>query len=114
MMMMIMTTMTMLALLLTASDGVAAAAQIHPGLVKTALMGNSEFYGKGEDEDRRSFRQAMRMLPITSTPQDVAQAIYNAVVTKQKDVVLGLPFAAAANAYKLTGLNPSALPFITR
>ena len=59
----------------------------------------------------RVFRQLLRALPVAQTPAEVADAIYNCAASKRDEVVVGLPFAAAAQAYSWTGLNPSAMPF---
>mmetsp|Transcript_17116 Transcript_17116/g.36961 ORF Transcript_17116/g.36961 Transcript_17116/m.36961 type:complete len:355 (+) Transcript_17116:160-1224(+) len=87
-------------------------AQVHPGLVKTNLMERAQFFGKEHQDDRKSFRQQLRALPLSQTPQEVADAIYNAAQTKQEDIVVGLPFAAAAEAFRFTGVNVTALPFM--
>lgn len=58
------------------------------------------------------FLLQIRNLPFSQTPQEVAEAIYNAYMTKQNEVTVGLPFAMAANAFRLTGANVSALPFL--
>lgn len=84
---------------------------VQPGIVKSSLMERSAFYGKDSEEDRRVFRQLLRALPVAQTPAEVAEAIYNCATSKQDEVVVGLPFAAAAHAYSWTGLNPSSVPF---
>lgn len=85
--------------------------QVHPGVVKSNHLERTTFYGGTDEADeRRAFRQAVRALPISQTPQEVADAIYNAAATKQNDVVVGMPFAMADLAYRMTGLNPTALP----
>ena len=58
------------------------------------------------------FMMQIRNLPFSQTPQEVAEAIYDAYMTKQNEVTVGLPFAMAANAFRLTGANVSALPFL--
>ncbi|KXZ51855.1 hypothetical protein GPECTOR_11g293 [Gonium pectorale] len=84
---------------------------VQPGLVKSNLMERAAFYGRSAEEDRKSFRQMLRSLPVAQTPAEVADAVYSCVTSKANEVAVGLPFAAAAQAYKLTGLNPSAVPF---
>ncbi|GLC60047.1 hypothetical protein PLESTB_001567500 [Pleodorina starrii] len=84
---------------------------VQPGLVKSNFMERAAFYGKNGEEDRRSFRQMLRSLPMAQSPSEVAEAVYSCVTAKSGEVSVGLPFAAAAQAYKLTGLNPSAVPF---
>ncbi|KAG2434534.1 hypothetical protein HYH02_012201 [Chlamydomonas schloesseri] len=84
---------------------------VQPGLVKSNFMERAAFYGKSGEEDRRSFRQLLRGLPISQTPAEVADAVYNCAASKSNEVSVGLPFAAAAQAYKFVGLNPSAVPF---
>jgi hypothetical protein len=82
-------------------------------MVKSNMMERSEFYGAASGEDRRQWTQALRSLPLTQTPEEVAGAIYGAVVGRQADVVVGVPFAAAAQAYQVVGFNPSAaLPLV--
>ncbi|GIL79044.1 hypothetical protein Vretifemale_8448 [Volvox reticuliferus] len=84
---------------------------VQPGLVKSNFMERAAFYGKNGEEDRRSFRQMLRSLPIAQSPGEVAEAIYDCVTSKSNEVSVGLPFSAAVQAYKFTGLNPSAVPF---
>ncbi len=36
--------------------------QVHPGLVKSNFMERAEFYGKDSVEERKSFRQLVRLL----------------------------------------------------
>ncbi|GAX82432.1 hypothetical protein CEUSTIGMA_g9860.t1 [Chlamydomonas eustigma] len=88
--------------------------QVHPGLVKSNFMERAEFYGKDSVEERKSFRQLVRSLPFSQTPQEVADAIYNAYMTKSDQVLVGLPFAAADTAFWLTRTNISALPLINQ
>lgn len=78
--------------------------------MKSNHLERTTFYGKEPSEERRTFRQTVRALPISQTVQEVADAIYNAAATKQNDVMVGAPFAAADVAYRMTGLNPLALP----
>jgi hypothetical protein len=40
------------------------------------------FYGKDSEEDRKSFRSNVRMMPITQSSQEVADAIYNCAANK--------------------------------
>ncbi|KAG2491026.1 hypothetical protein HYH03_010474 [Edaphochlamys debaryana] len=84
---------------------------VQPGLVRSNFMERAAFYGKNGEEDRRSFRQMVRSLPLAQTPAEVADAIYSCAVSKSNEVSVGLPFAAAVQAYKFVGLNPSAVPF---
>lgn len=59
-------------------------------------------------------RQIVRALPISQMPLEVAEAVFAISVGKQNDIIVGLPFAAAATANQVTGLNPfaSPLPFM--
>jgi hypothetical protein len=41
---------------------------------------------------------------------EVADSVYAIVVGKQNDMIVGLPFAAAAAAHQVTGFNPFASP----
>lgn len=54
----------------------------------------------------------IRSLPFAQTPAEVADCIFDASRTKQNEVVVGLPFAAADMAFRLTGANVSAFPFL--
>ncbi|GFR42692.1 hypothetical protein Agub_g3614 [Astrephomene gubernaculifera] len=84
---------------------------VQPGLVRSNLMERAAFYGRNSEEDRRSFRQMLRTLPMAQSPGEVAEAIWGCVASRSPEVAVGLPFAAAAQAYRLTGINPSATPF---
>ncbi|KAG1667619.1 hypothetical protein FOA52_001673 [Chlamydomonas sp. UWO 241] len=86
--------------------------QVYPGLVKSNFMERAEFFGPNAEEERRAFRQQIRSLPFSQTPAEVADAIFDASRTKQTNVVVGLPFMAADAAFRLTGANVSALPFL--
>ena len=85
--------------------------QVFPGLVKTNHLERTTFYGPDSSEERRQFRQLVRALPLSQTPQEVADAVYGISTTKQNDVIVGVPFAAAAAANQFTGFNPFAMPF---
>ena len=50
--------------------------------MKTNHMERTMFYGKDSEEDRKSFRSNVRMMPITQSPQEVADAIYNCAANK--------------------------------
>eukprot|EP00200_Dunaliella_tertiolecta_P006321 CAMPEP_0202358458 /NCGR_PEP_ID=MMETSP1126-20121109/12117_1 /ASSEMBLY_ACC=CAM_ASM_000457 /TAXON_ID=3047 /ORGANISM="Dunaliella tertiolecta, Strain CCMP1320" /LENGTH=358 /DNA_ID=CAMNT_0048951623 /DNA_START=126 /DNA_END=1202 /DNA_ORIENTATION=- len=84
--------------------------QVYPGVVKSNHLERTTFFGKDVDEERRSFRQTVRALPISQTPAEVADAVYAITVGKQNDIIVGLPFAAAAAANQVTGFNPFASP----
>ncbi len=45
--------------------------QVHPGVVKSNHLERTTFYGKEPLEERKSFRQTVRALPISQTPQEV-------------------------------------------
>lgn len=81
-------------------------------MVKSNSMERTEFYGHNAEDDRRNFRQVMRVPMISQSTQQVADAIYDAVTSKRSESVVGLPFAVAAQAYNMTGINVSALPFM--
>eukprot|EP00798_Chlamydomonas_sp_ICE-L_P011715 gene11715-34442_t len=87
--------------------------QVHPGIVKSNHMERTTFFGKESQEDRKNFRSTVRMLPLSQSPQEVADAIYNCATTKADDVTVGMPFAAAAEAFRHTGINMATLPFIS-
>lgn len=53
----------------------------------------------------------LRALPMAQAPAEVAEAIYSCTRSKSNEVSVGLPFAAAAQAYRFTGINASAVPF---
>ena len=86
--------------------------EVHPGIVKTNSMERTEFYGATSDADRKSFRQVLRTPMVAQLPAEVAEAIYGAVISRQSEAVVGLPFAMAAAAYQATGINVSAMPFM--
>lgn len=86
--------------------------QVHPGLVKSNFMERAEFFGQNAEDERRSFRQTVRSLPFSQTPQEVADTIFNCYASKQGEAMVGLPFMAAGAAFRMTGLNVSAVPFL--
>lgn len=45
--------------------------QVYPGVVKSNHLERTTFYGKDVNEERRNFRNMVRMLPIAQTPQQV-------------------------------------------
>lgn len=83
---------------------------VHPGAVKSNFMERSTFFGKDSVEDRRVFRQVLRALPIAQTPAEVAESVFACANYKQAEITVGLPFAAVAEAYRFTGINPSSVP----
>eukprot|EP00955_Chlamydomonas_euryale_P064584 359018-Chlamydomonas_euryale.AAC.1 len=89
-----------------------ATRQVYPGLVKSNFMERAEFFGSNKEEERRAFRQQIRSLPFSQTPAEVADCVFDASRTKQHNVVVGLPFMAADAAFRFTGANISALPFL--
>ena len=50
------------------------------------LTERAAFYGKNGEEDRRSFRQLLRGLPLSQTPAEVADAVYNCAASKSHEV----------------------------
>jgi hypothetical protein len=42
------------------------------GVVKSNHMERTKFFGQNEAEERNSYRQAVRMLPVSQTPADVS------------------------------------------
>jgi hypothetical protein len=42
-----------------------------PGVVKSNHLERTTFYGKEPQEERKTFRQTVRTLPISQTPQEV-------------------------------------------
>lgn len=54
-------------------------------MTKSNVMEHTEFYGRHSEEDRRSFRQALRTPLLAQSPGEVADAIYNAVMSKQNE-----------------------------
>lgn len=80
---------------------------VNPGLVKSNFMERSEFYGAEVEDERRNWRQMVRALPLSQTPQEVADAIFEAVQSQQKQVQVGAPFLVADLAYNFLGVNAS-------
>ncbi len=80
-------------------------------MVKSNFFERAAFYGQDEGEERKTYRANMRALPITQTPQEVAEAIYAMAGSKQHETTVGAAFAAVDVAHRLTGFNPLALPF---
>ncbi len=82
-------------------------------MVKSNHMERASFYGVHSEEDKRSWRQALRTLPLVQGPGDVAAAVYDLAHSKRAELVVGPAFQLAAAAYHSVGLNPSAVPFMT-
>ena len=44
---------------------------VHVGVVKSNHLERTTFYGKDVQEERKQFRQTVRAMPISQTPQEV-------------------------------------------
>lgn len=75
---------------------------IHPNFIKTDLMERAIFRGKDEQDtqERRDLVEKALKSPMLETPEKVAQAIWNAVIHKRSDVMVGSANVSNA-AYKL-------------
>ncbi len=75
---------------------------VHPGVINSDFLERAQFRGhnKAEVESRRQQMTQMLQSSIVSQPEDIAQAIWEAVSRKQTDVVVG-PAVVATEAYRL-------------
>jgi NADP-dependent 3-hydroxy acid dehydrogenase YdfG len=75
---------------------------VHPNFIKTSLMERAIFRGKDEQDaqERRDLVEKALKSSLLETPEKVAQAIWNAVIHKRSDVMVGSANVSNA-AYKL-------------
>ncbi|MEL7034215.1 MAG: SDR family oxidoreductase [Cyanobacteria bacterium J06592_8] len=84
-----------------ASQGINVCA-VHPGVIKSSFMERAQFRGENENEieQRRQQMESVLGSSIVSQPEDIAEAIWDAVNQKKSDTVVGLA-TIATEAYRL-------------
>lgn len=64
---------------------------IYPNLIKSSFLERAIFQGQDSEDQQQRRQQVEQILqvPVVETPEDVAQAIWNAVDQKQAEVIVG-------------------------
>lgn len=77
-------------------------AAVHPGVIQSAFLERAMFRGEDEEQvqGRRKQMEIAAKSAWTSQPEDIAQAIWEAVDERKNEVVVG-PAAIATEAYRL-------------
>jgi short-subunit dehydrogenase len=85
---------------------------IYPNLIKSSFMERAIFRGKDDQDFRSRWNQVEQMLkiPVVEKPEDVADAVWQAVRHKKSEVVVGSANLSAATH----GLFPRLTEWITR
>ncbi|KAK9816654.1 hypothetical protein WJX72_003328 [[Myrmecia] bisecta] len=84
-------------------------AQVHPGMVRSNFLERAEFRGMDADDKRTAMTQLLQTAPFVQKPEEVAQAIYDAAISRRNEVTVGMPFQAAMAGFKTLGINPFSL-----
>eukprot|EP00241_Pyramimonas_parkeae_P019631 CAMPEP_0114281500 /NCGR_PEP_ID=MMETSP0059-20121206/3035_1 /TAXON_ID=36894 /ORGANISM="Pyramimonas parkeae, Strain CCMP726" /LENGTH=317 /DNA_ID=CAMNT_0001402033 /DNA_START=153 /DNA_END=1106 /DNA_ORIENTATION=- len=83
-------------------------AQVHPGVINSDFMERAQF--RGEDSDAQRARMAKMlntgMGGMVQKPEEIADAVIDAVQNKKDEVIVGTAFKAIVAGYRLTGVNP--------
>lgn len=71
---------------------------VHPGVTSSAFLERSIFRGQDEQETNERRRQMQQVIesPLTSTPEEVAQAVWHVVQHPKAEFVVGAASAAIA------------------
>lgn len=76
---------------------------VHPGVTDSAFLERAVFQGRDEQDTNERRRQMQQVLesPLTSSPEDVARAVWQVVQHPQAEVVVGGAASAAVTAHRL-------------
>ena len=81
---------------------------VHPGVIKSDFLDRAVY--KESAMDTEKMRELLSSsTPGLQTPEEVADEVISAIERKKEEVMVGLPFQAAATTYRVTGANPFAL-----
>ncbi|NEP15519.1 MAG: SDR family oxidoreductase [Leptolyngbya sp. SIO4C1] len=74
-------------------------ALVHPGVINSSFMERAQFRGEGDQQARDRMANMLKSSWV-SQPEDIAQAIWQAVVHKRSETVVG-PATLATEAHRL-------------
>lgn len=83
-------------------------AQVHPGVINSDFLERAQFRG-GEGEMAKKNMEVMLASPMggfVQKPEEIANAVIDAVQFKKNEIVVGAFFKAAVAGYRLSGANP--------
>jgi len=84
-------------------------AQVHPGVINSNFMERAEFRGKEATEARDRMTEMLKGGGIVQQPEEIAQAVVDAVEGKKDEIIVGAAFNALVKGYRLFGTNPFAM-----
>ncbi|KAK9835233.1 hypothetical protein WJX81_007664 [Elliptochloris bilobata] len=87
-------------------------AQIYPGVVRSNFLERAGFLGEGGPARRKQMEEMLSSGGggIVQTPEQVGDAIWNAVAQRKDEVSVGLPFQLLGAMYKTFNINPLSMP----
>lgn len=80
-------------------------AQVHPGVIKSDFLERAQFRGEGADAQRDQMEKILDS-GMAQKPEEIADAVIQAVEKRKNEVIVGSVFQMAVSAYRLTGVNP--------
>uniref|UniRef100_A0A7S0WIV6 Uncharacterized protein n=1 Tax=Pyramimonas obovata TaxID=1411642 RepID=A0A7S0WIV6_9CHLO len=86
-------------------------AQVHPGIINSDFMERAQFRGEDAAVAANRLTETLQngMGGIVQKPEEIAQAVWEAVTKKKEEIVVGPFFAAAVQGYRSFGANPFAV-----
>eukprot|EP00238_Polyblepharides_amylifera_P009968 CAMPEP_0196587144 /NCGR_PEP_ID=MMETSP1081-20130531/56566_1 /TAXON_ID=36882 /ORGANISM="Pyramimonas amylifera, Strain CCMP720" /LENGTH=287 /DNA_ID=CAMNT_0041909247 /DNA_START=481 /DNA_END=1344 /DNA_ORIENTATION=+ len=82
-------------------------AQVHPGVIKSDFMERAQFVGdkSAAAKDNMNSMLESGMGGVVQTPEQIAEAVWEAVIKRKKEIVVGPFFKTAVQTYRTTGIN---------
>ena len=91
-----------------AADGVHVA-QVHPGVIASSFMERAQFRGERGAKAQGAMKEMLggggSGSAIVQTPEQIADAVWQAAERKKAEVVVGAPFKLAVGLYQYVGVN---------
>lgn len=83
-------------------------AQVHPGVINSDFLERAQFRGDAAEKTQQTMSKMLNS-GFAQKPEEIADAVIEAIETKKNEIVVGAFFKAAVGAYRLTGANPFAM-----
>ena len=83
-------------------------AQVHPGVIDSDFLERAQFRGEAAAKTQETMSK-MLSSGMAQKPEEIADAVIEAMERKKKEIIVGPAFQAAVGAYRLTGANPFAM-----
>ena len=81
---------------------------MHPGVINSDFMERAQFRGDAATKTKETM-STMLNSGFAQKPEEIADAVLEAVEYKKSEIIVGPFFKAAVGAYRLTGANPFAV-----